>query len=96
MTYRCSRVVEQEAVELEILDLVCKVIKLAFFKICIYLLKQYLFCKLAWQPGLYSEILLETQQLPLQDQEVGTIPGRIKAVCFLFFFFIIHSPRTAP
>lgn len=31
MTYRCSRVVEQEAVELEILDLVCKVIKLPFF-----------------------------------------------------------------
>lgn len=25
MTYRCSRVVDQEAVELEILDLVCKV-----------------------------------------------------------------------
>lgn len=25
VTYRCSRVVDQEAVELEILDLVCKV-----------------------------------------------------------------------
>lgn len=38
MTYRCSRVVEQEAVELEILDLVCKVIKLAFLEyVYIYL-----------------------------------------------------------
>lgn len=104
MTYRCSRVVEQEAVELEILDLVCKVIKLAFFKnIYIYLLKKYLFCKLARQLGFDLEILhghpaeSQTQQLPLHDQEVGMIPGRIKAVCFLFFFFlIIHPPRTAP
>lgn len=45
VTYRCSRVVDQEAVEVEILDIVCKVYLTASFFVCL---------TLKWFPSPYT------------------------------------------